>query len=72
VLFRSLPIVVYAIFRFALLVEHGRVDGPTAVVLHDRPFQAAIVLWAAAVVVIIYRGAALHDWLSGILHPTAA
>ena len=63
----TLPIVVYAIFRFALLVEHGRVDGPTAVVLHDRPFQAAIVLWGAAVLVIIYRGQALHTWLSALL-----
>lgn len=68
----TLPIVVYAIFRFALLVEHGRVDGPTAVVLHDRPFQAAIVLWGAAVVIIIYRGAHLHEWLARVLHGTPA
>lgn len=63
----TLPLVVYAIFRFALLVEHGRVDGPTAVLLRDRPFQAAIVLWGAAVLLIVYRGQALRDWLTGIL-----
>ena len=60
----TLPLVVYAIFRLALLVEHGRVDGPTAVVLRDRPFQAAIVLWALAALIILYRGRALQDWLS--------
>ncbi len=51
----TLPIVVYAIFRFAVLVEHGEVDGPTEVVLKDRPFQVALVLWAAAAVLIVYR-----------------
>jgi 4-hydroxybenzoate polyprenyltransferase len=63
----TLPMVVYAIFRFALLVEHGRVDGPTAVVLRDRPFQAAIVLWGIAVLAIIYRGRPIHDWLNQVL-----
>ncbi len=68
----TLPLVVYAIFRFALLVEHGRVDGPTAVVLRDRPFQAAIVLWAAAVLLIVYRGRELGVWLKEFLHPGSA
>ncbi len=63
----TLPLVVYAIFRVALLVEHGRVNGPTEVVLRDRPFQAAIVLWGLAVLVIIYRGQALHEWLQRVL-----
>ncbi len=65
----TLPIVVYAIFRFALLVEHGRVDGPTAVMLRDRPFQLAMVLWCLAVLVIVYRGRALEAWLLHVLHP---
>ncbi len=64
----TLPMVVYAIFRFALLVEHGRVDGPTAVLLRDRPFQAALVLWGLAVLAVIYRGRDLRTWLVNILH----
>ncbi len=52
----TLPLVVYAIFRFAYLVEHGRVDGPTDVVLHDRPFQAAILAWTLAATTIVYYG----------------
>jgi hypothetical protein len=47
--------VVYAIFRFAVLVEHGEVDGPTDVVTRDHPFQLAILLWIVAALVIIYR-----------------
>ncbi|MBK9126908.1 MAG: decaprenyl-phosphate phosphoribosyltransferase [Phycisphaerales bacterium] len=59
----TLPLVVYAVFRFALLVEHGRVDGPTAVLLRDRPFQAALLLWSAAVLVIVYWGRELQAWI---------
>lgn len=50
----TLPIVVYAVFRFAVLVEHGQVDGPTDVMLKDRPFQAALILWALAALTIVY------------------
>jgi 4-hydroxybenzoate polyprenyltransferase len=60
----TLPLVVYAIFRFALLVEHGRVDGPTDVLLRDRPFQVAIVLWSIAALVIVYAGRDIQGWLS--------
>ncbi len=65
----TLPLVVYAIFRFALLVEHGKVDGPTEVLLRDRPFQIALLLWAAAAITIVYRGAAIKDWLATLRAP---
>jgi hypothetical protein len=61
----TLPLVVYAVFRFAYLVEHGLVDGPTDVLMKDRSFQAAIVLWVLAVVVIVYQGQKLAGWLGG-------
>lgn len=59
----TLPIVVYAIFRFAVLVEHGAVDGPTDVVLKDRPFQIAIVLWGLAATLIVYYGIEIQKFL---------
>lgn len=59
----TLPFVVYAIFRFALRVEHGDVDGPTDIVLRDRPFQAAIVLWVISALLIVYRGPQLAEWV---------
>lgn len=52
------PIVVYAVLRYALLVEQGRVDGPTEIVLRDRPFQVAVVVWTVLAWAIIYHG---HD-----------
>jgi 4-hydroxybenzoate polyprenyltransferase len=66
----TLPLVVYAIFRFAYLVEHGRVDGPTDVLLRDRPFQAAIVVWTLAAVAIVYRGLELKEALGRIIGQT--
>jgi 4-hydroxybenzoate polyprenyltransferase len=67
----TLPIVVYAVFRFAVLVEHGVVDGPTDVLLRDRPFQAAIVLWIAAMLVIIYQTEPLERFAT-MLFPSMA
>jgi 4-hydroxybenzoate polyprenyltransferase len=60
----TLPIVVYAVFRFALLVEHGFVDGPTDVILRDRPFQVALALWGICAVAIVYYGPALKHALA--------
>jgi 4-hydroxybenzoate polyprenyltransferase len=62
----TLPLVVYAIFRFAVLVEHGLVDGPTDVVLRDRPFQAALLLWGCAALLIVYQGEVLKTWFEGL------
>ncbi len=60
----TLPLVVYAIFRFALLVEHGRVDGPTDVLLRDPPFQISLALWAVSALVIVYAGRDIQAWLA--------
>jgi 4-hydroxybenzoate polyprenyltransferase len=62
----TLPLVVYAIFRFAVLVEHGQVDGPTDVVARDRPFQIAIVLWIVATLLIVYRTAQLQEFFGNV------
>jgi 4-hydroxybenzoate polyprenyltransferase len=71
----TLPLVVYAVFRFAFLVEHGRADGPTEVMLRDRPFQAALLIWAVLAMLIVYRGPqiqqALHQWFGIVTTPTA-
>ncbi len=62
----TLPLVVYAVFRFAMLVEHGTVDGPTDVMLRDRPFQVTLIVWAAVVMLLIYRGEELEQWVKGL------
>ncbi len=51
----TIPFVVYAIFRYMYLVQVKQEGGaPEEVLLTDRPFQAAMVLWAASVLVIFY------------------
>lgn len=51
----TIPFVVYSIFRYMYLVQVKQEGGaPEEVLLTDRPFQAAMVLWAASVLVIFY------------------
>jgi 4-hydroxybenzoate polyprenyltransferase len=64
----TLPVVVYAVFRFAVLVEHGEVDGPTDVVFRDRPFQAAILLWILLVLLVVYRTEQLERFIHTLLN----
>lgn len=54
-LFYTLPLVVYGIFRFAMLTELGRYSGPTEIVLRDRPLMGTILLWALLVLAIAYE-----------------
>jgi 4-hydroxybenzoate polyprenyltransferase len=54
-LFYTLPIVVYGVFRFAMLTEVGLYTGPTEIVLRDRAMLLAIVLWAVAAMVVAYQ-----------------
>jgi len=51
----TIPFVVYTIFRYLYLVEVKHEGGaPEDILLSDRPFQLAMLLWAATVIVIFY------------------
>ncbi len=54
----TLPLVVYGIFRYAMLIGSGRITGPTDVFIRDRPFLLTVILWvlAAQAIVIATRG----------------
>ncbi len=54
-LFYTLPIVVYGVFRFAMLTETGRYSGPTEIVLKDRALAGAILLWTTVALLIAYQ-----------------
>jgi len=56
----TIPFVIYGIFRYLYLV-HQRDQGgsPGDVLLADRPLLAAVALWAAAVVLIVYTAPGL-------------
>lgn len=53
-LFFTLPIVVYGIFRFAMLSETGVFSGPTEIVTKDKAMLATILCWAGAALLIAY------------------
>jgi 4-hydroxybenzoate polyprenyltransferase len=56
----TIPFVIYGIFRYLYLVHRKEKGGsPTDVLLADRPLLAAVALWAAAVVVIVYTAPGL-------------
>ena len=51
----TIPFVVYTIFRYLFLIEVKHAGGaPEEVLLSDRPFQIAMLLWAATVLAIFY------------------
>jgi 4-hydroxybenzoate polyprenyltransferase len=51
----TIPFVVYTIFRYLYLIEVKHAGGaPEEILLSDRPFQVAMILWAAAVLAIFY------------------
>ena len=52
----TLPLVVYGIYRYAMLIELGKGSGPTDLLIKDLPFLMAIVLWVMCVIVILYAG----------------
>jgi len=62
------PLVFYGVFRYAMLVQQGRISGPNEVLLSDRPFLITVVLWTLMALAIVYRGeqieSYLRQWLS--------
>ena len=51
----TIPFVVYTIFRYLYLVQVENTGGsPEEILLTDRPFQIAMILWGAAVLAIFY------------------
>lgn len=51
----TIPFVLYAIFRYLYLIQVENTGGsPEEILLTDRPFQIAMILWGAAVLAIFY------------------
>ena len=59
----TLPLVVYAVFRFAMLSMNGHYSDPTDLILRDRPFQITAGLWMGSAVGIIGWGPQLARWM---------
>ena len=62
----TLPIVIYGIFRFAMLSMRGVYDDPTDIILRDKAFQMTMVVWIGAAIGIISCGEKLGTWLGNL------
>jgi 4-hydroxybenzoate polyprenyltransferase len=58
----TLPLVVYGVFRFAMLTQTGAYAGPTDIILKDRPFQATIAVWGVIALIVVFEGRLL-GWI---------
>jgi len=56
----TLPVVVYGVFRFAMLSMRGKYADPVDLMMHDLGFQLAIALWVAMVLGILMFGSKLQ------------
>lgn len=62
----TLPVTVYAIFRFAMLSMKGCYEGPIDLILHDRAFQVTILIWIVIVLGIVCYGKSFDGWIQSI------
>lgn len=62
----TLPVVVYGVFRFAMLSMKGSYSDPTDLILHDRPFQVTIVIWLVVAFAIVCGGKDLQAWIQNL------
>jgi len=63
------PLVFYAIFRYAMLIERGQHPGPTDILINDRPFLVTAVLWVVLTGLIVYRGREIERYLPRLRWP---
>ncbi len=50
------PLVVYGVFRYAMLIESGVRTGPSDIIISDRPFMLTIIVWALLAALVVYKG----------------
>ncbi len=50
----TIPLVVYGVFRYVLLVHRDGGGNPDTLLLQDRPLQITLLLWLAVVMTVIY------------------
>lgn len=65
----TLPLVVYGIYRYTMLIELGKGTGPTDLIVKDLPILLAVVLWVASAAVILY--VLPPQWHFGMEQPTS-
>lgn len=66
------PLVFYAVFRYAMLIERGEHPGPTDILINDRPFMVTAILWLVLTALIVYRGKQMEPYLPPLRWPGVA
>ncbi len=56
----TIPLVIYGIFRFNVLIERGRFSDPMEILFTDKAFQLTIILWVLMCIVIVHWGKGLE------------
>ncbi|MBI5762571.1 MAG: decaprenyl-phosphate phosphoribosyltransferase [Planctomycetes bacterium] len=63
------PLVFFAIFRYAFVIEQGELTGPTDVLIKDRPFLITAILWTLITGGLIAYGPAVEKYLPRLRYP---
>lgn len=66
------PLVFYAIFRYATVIELGERTGPTDILIRDRPFLWTALVWTAMTVSLVLWGDQIERYLPPIRYPGSA
>lgn len=63
------PLVVYAIFRYVMVIEQGQMTGPTDVLIRDKPFLATAIIWTLLTLGLLYKGDQIEKYLPNLRYP---
>ncbi|GMU35361.1 MAG: decaprenyl-phosphate phosphoribosyltransferase [Planctomycetia bacterium] len=63
------PIVFYAIFRYATVIELGERTGPTDVLVNDRPFLITAIAWTIITMALVIYGEQIEKYLPRLRYP---
>lgn len=63
------PLVFYAVFRYAMVIEQGDRTGPTDVLIRDRPFLATVLAWGIITLCLVLFGDRIHPYLPQLRYP---
>ncbi len=63
------PLVFYAVFRYAMLIERGERTGPTDILIKDRPFLATAIIWTILTLGFVFQGHRIDPLLPKLRYP---
>jgi 4-hydroxybenzoate polyprenyltransferase len=63
------PLVFYAIFRYAIVIEQGERTGPSDILVRDRPFLATAIAWAVLTLGLVLYGQRIERYLPPLRYP---